>query len=79
MISACETCVQIHVIMEYFSITSLNQYIKSKPTRKLNEPEVSSNNIKAKFIFRQLVDAVRYCHYKNVVHRDIKLENVLID
>ncbi|CAI5481182.1 unnamed protein product [Closterium sp. Yama58-4] len=29
-------------------------------------------------VFRQLVEAVQYCHAKSVVHRDIKLENVLL-
>lgn len=30
-------------------------------------------------IFRQLIDAVDHCHKKNIVHLDIKLENILID
>ncbi|GJP44656.1 hypothetical protein CLOM_g4021 [Closterium sp. NIES-68] len=29
-------------------------------------------------IFQQLVTAVHYCHSKNVLHRDIKLENALL-
>ncbi|KAI9357615.1 kinase-like domain-containing protein [Zopfochytrium polystomum] len=29
-------------------------------------------------IFRQVVDAVGYCHTKNFVHRDLKLENILL-
>jgi len=28
-------------------------------------------------VFRQIVDAVSYCHEKNYVHRDLKLENIL--
>jgi len=30
-------------------------------------------------IFHQLVDAVEHCHLNHVIHRDIKLENILID
>ncbi|XP_037679637.1 serine/threonine-protein kinase MARK2-like [Choloepus didactylus] len=29
--------------------------------------------------FRQIVSAVQYCHQKYVVHRDLKLENLLLD
>jgi serine/threonine protein kinase len=32
----------------------------------------------ARNIFRQLVDAIDYCHSRNVIHRDIKLENILL-
>lgn len=33
----------------------------------------------AKFFFKQLVNACIYCHRKGVVHRDIKLDNILLD
>lgn len=33
----------------------------------------------ARWFFQQLIIAVEYCHRKNVVMRDIKLENILLD
>jgi serine/threonine protein kinase len=33
----------------------------------------------AKAIFRQLVDAVQFCHQNGVVHCDLKLDNVMYD
>jgi calcium-dependent protein kinase len=38
--------------------------------KKLNEDEVRG-------IFKQLIVAVSFCHSKGIIHRDIKLENIL--
>lgn len=33
----------------------------------------------ARYYFRQLIDAIEFMHTNNVVHRDLKLENLLLD
>jgi serine/threonine protein kinase len=32
----------------------------------------------AKFLFHQIITGVRYINSKNVLHRDIKLDNILL-
>ncbi|GLE01295.1 hypothetical protein PINS_up010125 [Pythium insidiosum] len=36
------------------------------------------NETQAAGVFRQLLSALQYCHERNVCHRDLKLENVLL-
>lgn len=32
-----------------------------------------------RFLFKQLVNSMKYMHQRNVVHRDLKIENILYD
>ncbi|CAH1454525.1 unnamed protein product [Lactuca virosa] len=61
---------KIYMILEYVNGGELFDTIASKG--KLPE----SNGRK---FFQQLIDGVSYCHDKGVYHRDLKLENVLVD
>ena len=58
------------IIMEYINGGNLFSYVKKR--RKLSEKV-------AKFIFRQIILGIQHIHSQLIVHRDIKLENILID
>ncbi|GMI64565.1 CBL-interacting protein kinase 1, SNF1-RELATED PROTEIN KINASE 3.16 [Hibiscus trionum] len=61
---------KIYLVLEYATEGELFDRIASNG--KLSEAE-------GRKLFQQLIDAVSYCHNKGVFHRDLKLENVLID
>ncbi|KAI9473555.1 MAG: kinase-like domain-containing protein [Benjaminiella poitrasii] len=65
-----ETEKYIGIILEYASGGELFEYILAH--RYLKEKD-------AKKFFAQLTSSVQYMHKRNVVHRDLKLENLLLD
>jgi serine/threonine protein kinase len=58
------------IIMENIIGGNLLQSVKKMT--KLTENQ-------SKNIFKQLIETIKYIHSKNIVHRDIKLDNILID
>lgn len=60
----------IYVVMEYADGGSLLDYVRGR--KRLDENE-------ARHFFYQMLQSLSYCHQTLVVHRDVKLENVLLD
>ena len=67
-----DTSRQVHLVTDYVKGISLQQYVKQKPNRMVRE-------VTARRMFKQIIEAVDHLHTINVVHRDIKLDNVLIE
>lgn len=58
------------LVMEFAAGGELYDYLSER--KVLTEDE-------ARRIFRQIATAVYYCHKHKICHRDLKLENILLD
>eukprot|EP00388_Colpodella_angusta_P005064 GDKJ01015962.1.p1 GENE.GDKJ01015962.1~~GDKJ01015962.1.p1 ORF type:complete len:838 (-),score=124.58 GDKJ01015962.1:478-2991(-) len=58
------------LVMEYASLGELREFVNKQ--RRL--PEAA-----ARWSISQIIRAVHFCHSRGVVHRDLKLENILLD
>jgi serine/threonine protein kinase len=56
-------------VIELMSGGDLLSYVRKR--RQLKEDV-------AKSVFKQIIQAVQYCHSKGILHRDIKLDNILL-
>lgn len=59
---------QTYCIMEYLEGGELLNYLQK--SAKLEETD-------AREIFKQIISAIDYCHKHKIIHRDLKLENIL--
>lgn len=66
------TPTSLAIVMEYAPGGELFNLIVQSSIGRLTENE-------ARFYWQQLISGVAYCHRKSVAHRDLKLENVLLD
>lgn len=72
LLESIEGETQLCLVFELVKGGSLYDYILSTESHKLSEAET-------KRLFAQIVAAVCYFHRKGVAHRDLKLENILLD
>ena len=70
LLECAETERYVYIAMEYCSGGSLLDHVRD--TRRVAEPAAAG-------LLQQMVRALQHCHSRGVVHRDIKLENVLLD
>jgi serine/threonine protein kinase len=61
----------LYIVQEYAAGGSLEQHLTKLGGRCPDERE-------ARKLFTQILSAVRYCHRKRVVHRDLKPDNILL-
>eukprot|EP01022_Parablepharisma_sp_SALTPOND_P008189 TRINITY_DN135349_c2_g1_i1.p1 TRINITY_DN135349_c2_g1~~TRINITY_DN135349_c2_g1_i1.p1 ORF type:complete len:1128 (-),score=119.65 TRINITY_DN135349_c2_g1_i1:2063-5362(-) len=65
-----ESAKHILIVMELCTGGDLLNYVRKR--RKLKEDM-------AKFVFKRLIEGLYHCHCRGVLHRDIKLDNVLLN
>jgi len=61
---------QIHLVLEYAPGGNLQQLVKAR--KRIDEAHARS-------YLWQILDSVEYCHSHRVCHRDLKLENFVLD
>ncbi len=59
---------KVAIVLEYLEGGDLRKYLTEKGL--LDEVECKS-------IFTQIYNAMSYCHKESVIHRDLKLENIM--
>lgn len=62
----------VYLVMELANGGSLASYIKSQPSGRCTE-------YRTRILMGEILDALRYLHKNNIIHRDVTTTNILLD
>lgn len=69
----------VHIVMTYEGQANLKQFLADRAHLTVGEvPPNPAKLVQKRTIVLNLAKALQSCHAKGVVHRDIKLENVMV-
>jgi len=65
----------LYIVTEYYNGGTLEKALKiyKKKNNKIISEEIGQ------YIMRQIIEGMKYLHNKKIIHRDIKLENIMIN
>ena len=66
------------LVMEYAKGGSLTAYVADR-WKEAQAKGLFLTEDEARYFFKQFLSAVNYCHMHSIVHRDLKLDNTLLD
>eukprot|EP00803_Ostreobium_quekettii_P006140 evm.model.scf_58.12 EVM.evm.TU.scf_58.12 scf_58:110984-115751(+) len=73
------TRTHLAIVMEYAAGGTLTKYVSDRWDTVHHRGGLFLSEDEARYYFKQFVSAVEYCHGHRVAHRDLKLDNTLLD
>ena len=64
-----------YLVMDFCNGGTLSECLRKY--QKKNKKPFSVEIVQ--YLMRQIIDGIRYIHNKNIIHRDLKLDNIIID
>jgi serine/threonine-protein kinase SRK2 len=73
------TASHMALVLEYAPGGTLTDAVVGRWESALERGGLHLTEPEARFLFRQFADAIAFCHASRVAHRDLKLDNTLLD